>query len=140
MDQLTQFATNHWQLVLALAVILTITLINELVSQKKRGKELSTSAAIEMINHENAVVIDLRDADAFSAGHIIDAIHASADDLGEKQSEKYKTKPVILVCARGLQSATLAAKLRVKGFTKLRVLAGGMSAWQTAGLPLIKGK
>ncbi len=139
MDQLTQFATNHWQLVLALVVILTIILINELVSQKKRGKELSTSAAIEMINHENAVIFDLRDADAFRAGHIIDAIHASAEDMSEKRYEKHKTKPVILVCARGLQSAPLAAKLRVKGFTQLRVLAGGMAAWQTAGLPLIKG-
>ncbi len=140
MDQLTQFATNHWQLVLTLTVILTIILFNEFVSQKKRGKELSTSAAIEMINHENAVIFDLRDADAFRAGHIIDAIHASADDLGATRCEKYKTKPVILVCARGLQSATLAAKLRIKGFTQLSILAGGMTAWQTAGLPLIKGK
>lgn len=140
MEQLTQFTTNHWQLVLALVVILVTIFINELVSQKKRGNELSTSAAIEMINHENAVIIDLRDADAFRSGHIIDAIHAPSDDLGEKRMEKYKTKPIILVCARGLQSAALATKLRAKGFTQPMVLAGGITAWQTADLPLIKGK
>ena len=140
MDQLTQFATNHWQLSVALVVILVIIFINELVSQKKRGKELSTSAAVEMINHENAVIFDIRDADAFRAGHIIDAIHASADDFNQKRMDKYKTKPIILVCARGLQSASLAAKVREKGFVQAMVLSGGMAAWQTAALPLIKGK
>lgn len=140
MQQLTQFTTNHWQLVLALIVILIIIFINELISLKKRDKELSPSAAVEMINHENAVVFDLRDAEAFRAGHIIDAIHVSADELSEKRMEKYKTKPVILACARGLQSAALATKLRTRGFTQPMVLAGGITAWQTAGLPLIKGK
>jgi rhodanese-related sulfurtransferase len=54
--------------------------------------------------------------------------------------EKYKTKPVILVCARGLQSVVVATQLRSKGFTQPMILAGGITAWQAAGLPLVKGK
>ncbi len=140
MEQLTQFAANHWQLWLSLLIILILIFVNELISQKKRGKELSTTAAVEMMNHHNAVVIDLRDSDAFRAGHIIDAIRASADDFNQKKMDKYKNKPIILVCARGLQSSALAVKLRAQGFTQPMTLAGGMAAWQTNNLPVIKGK
>ena len=140
MQQLEQFITNHWGLWLALVAILSSIFINELISQKKRAKELSTAAAIDMINHENAIVIDLRDQETFRAGHIIDAIRASADDFNQPRMEKYKKKPLILVCAKGLQATTLATKLREQGFEQPMVLAGGVAAWQDAGLPLVKGK
>lgn len=140
MGQLGQFITNHWTLCLALVVILIAIFINEFLSQKNRAKELSPAAAVDMINHENAVVIDLRDPEAFRAGHIIGAICTPADDIGQKRMEKYKTKPLILVCPRGLQSATMATKLRTQGFTQPMVLAGGITAWQAANLPLVKGK
>lgn len=86
------------------------------------------------------MVIDLRDPETFRKGHIIDAIRANPEDFEEQRMEKYKAKPLILVCARGLQSAQLAAKLREKGFTQPLVLAGGIAAWQAAELPTIKGK
>ena len=140
MEQFVQFATNHWALNLALVVILALIFINEFLAQKNRAKELTTTAAIEMINHDNAVVIDLREAEPFRAGHIIDAIRASADDFNQQRMDKYKTKPLILVCARGLQSSALATKLKGKGFTQTMALAGGITAWQAANLPLVKSK
>ena len=76
MEHLGQFITNHWQLWLALVIILLLIFINELLTQKKRAKELSPADAVDMINHENAVVIDLRDAELYRAGHIINAIPA----------------------------------------------------------------
>jgi rhodanese-related sulfurtransferase len=140
MDQIGQFILNHWELWLALIVILLFIFINELLSQKKRAKELSPAAVVELINHSDAVVIDLRDQETFRGGHIIDAICASADDFHQNKMDKYKTKPLVLVCARGLQSSALATKLRTQGFTQPMVLSGGLTAWQTASLPLIKGK
>ena len=140
MGQIGQFITNHWTLWLALIIILLFIFINELISQKKRAKELSPAAAVDKINHENAVVIDIRDAESFRAGHIINAIQASPDDLSQKKMEKYKSKPVILVCAKGLQSPALATKLRTQGFEQPMVLAGGIAAWASANLPLVKGK
>ena len=140
MDQLTQFVTHHWQLWAALIVILIVIFITELLSHKKQGKALSTASVVDMINHENAVVIDLREAEAFRAGHIIDAVLASTEDFNQGRMDKYKSKPIVLVCAKGLQSSTLAAKLRTQGFTQPMMLAGGITAWQTEGLPLIKGK
>lgn len=135
-----QFINNHWQLWLALIVMLVVIFINELMSQKKRGKELTPAAAVALMNHDNAQVFDLRDAEAFRAGHIIDSIHASVDDFTQGRMDKYKAKPVVLVCARGMHSAALATKLRGQGFAQPMVLAGGMTAWQTASMPLVKGK
>ena len=140
MEQLGQFILNHWALWLALVVIFLLIFVSELFAQKKRAKTLSPAAAVEMINHEEAVVIDLRDPEIFRAGHIIDAICTPADDFSQKRMEKYKSKPLIIVCARGIQSAALATKLREQGFVTPMVLAGGIAAWQTASLPLVKGK
>ena len=140
MGQLAQFITNHWGLWLALIAILLFILVYELMSQKNRAKTLSPAETIDLMNHENAVVIDLRDQELFRAGHIIDAICASADDFTKPRMEKYKSKPVILVCARGLQSTALASKLKTQGYTNPLILAGGFAAWQAAGLPSVKAK
>lgn len=137
-QQLIQFATNHLALCSAFIGILILIAINELITYKRSPKMLSTAAVVEYINQEKAVIIDLRPDDAFNSGHIIGAIRASADDV--KRIEQYKTKPLILVCARGLQSNTFALKLRKLGFDNPMVLSGGMSAWQTASLPVVKGK
>ncbi len=140
MGQAGQFILNHWALCLAFVSILLLIFISELLTQRKQAKSLSPTAAIELINHEQAVVIDLRDPETFRAGHIIGAICVPSDDFNQKRMEKYKSKPLILVCARGLQSATMATKLREQGFTSPMTLAGGITAWQAASLPLVKGK
>ena len=140
MAQLEQFILNHGTLWLALVFILLLIFINELMAQRKQAKTLSPAAAVDLINHKDAVVIDLREPELFKAGHIIDAICVPTDDFSQKRMEKYKSKPLILVCTRGLQSAALATKLREQGFTEPMVLAGGITAWQTANLPLVKGK
>lgn len=140
MEQLGQFIVNHWPLWLTLVIILALIALNERLTQKKRAKELTPQAAVNLINHDDAIVFDLREAEAFRNGHIIDAIRVTASDFNEQRMDKYKTKPLILVCARGLQSGPLATQLKQKGFEQPMVLAGGISAWQTAALPLVKGK
>lgn len=138
MEHLAQFITNHWPLWGAFVLILIAILINELIAQKKRAKELSTVQAIERINNDNAVVFDLRDLDAFRSGHIINAIHATNDDFSTSKMDKYKAKPVILVCARGAQSSTLAALLKTREFSNVMVLSGGMMSWTADSLPVSK--
>lgn len=139
MDHLGQFIQNHWQLWLALITILVLIFINELVTQKKKAKELSPQATVDMINNDQAVVIDIRDKDSFKSGHIIDAINCTPEDFEQQKMNKYRNKPIILVCAKGLQSPAVAAKIRIEGFQPL-VLSGGIAAWQSADLPLVKGK
>lgn len=140
MHQFSQFVTNHWELWLALLVVLILILINEKHAQKNRAQEISPQKAIELINHDNAVVFDLRDLDNFQKGHILNAIRATQEDFEQERMKKYKTKTILLVCPRGAHSSELAAKLRDQGFSKPLSLAGGISAWQKAELPLTKGK
>jgi len=139
MEQLSQFIINHWQLWLALIVILLLTLINELMTKKKKAKELTPQAAVDMINNEGAQIIDLRDKENFKKGHIIDSINAHSDDFDQQKMNKYKNKNIILVCERGLQSPAVANKISALGYQPL-VLSGGIAAWVSADLPLVKGK
>jgi rhodanese-related sulfurtransferase len=140
MEQLGQFILNHLGLVSALIIILILIFINEFISQKKKAKELTPAGVVKLMNHDDAVVIDSRDAETFASGHIINAIRASGDEFTKERIKKYKQKPIVLVCARGLQSPALAIKLREQGFENVAVLSGGMNAWQTANLPTVKGK
>ena len=141
MGQLSQFITHHWELCLALLGILLVIAINEFYEQKKGAKALSPIATVHKINHDNAVIIDVRELEPYRAGHIIDSIRVSPDDVKQKHLDKYKKKPIILVCARGVQSAALATTLQKQGFAEpIMVLAGGIAAWQAASLPLVKGK
>jgi rhodanese-related sulfurtransferase len=140
MGQLSQFIMNHWGLWLALVLLLVLLFINERLTQKKRAKEVSPQTAVHLINHEQALVVDLRDSEAFRKGHIIDSVQACAEDFTQERMTQYKEKPLILVCARGLQSAPLATRLKQQGFKTPLVLAGGIAAWQNADLPLVKGK
>lgn len=139
MNQLSQFINNHWQLCLLFAIVLLLTLINEFISKKKKAKELSPQSAVDMINNQDTVVIDLRDKDAFKNGHIIDAINANAADFSQPKMDKYKDKNILLVCARGQQASAVAAKIKEQGFKPL-VLSGGIVSWQNASLPLVKNK
>lgn len=140
MEQFGQFVINHWGLWVLLISVLIIIFINERIVQKMRAKELSPQAAVALLNEDNAVVIDLRDKDAFRNGHIINAINTTKEDFEQNRMDKYKEKALILVCTRGTESTTLASKLRTDGFSQPMVLAGGITAWQSSDLPLVKGK
>lgn len=139
MEHLGQFIINHWPLWLLFIVVLFLTFLNELFTQRKKAKEISPQAAVDLINNENALVIDLRDTESFKKGHIIDSINAKSEDFGQQKMEKYKNKPIILVCARGLQTPAFANKIKTQGYQPL-VLSGGIEAWKNADLPLVKGK
>lgn len=138
LNQLQDFIVHHWELWLALFAVLSLLLINEYLTKKQGPQSLSTAAAIDAMNHQDAVVIDMRDAEAFKSGHVVGSKNLPGEAL--EKLEKYKTKPLLLVCARGLQSSALGVKLRKQGFTNVMMLAGGITAWKTADLPLTKGK
>lgn len=139
MQQFGQFVINHWELWLAFVVVFILFIINEIVSQKKKAKALSPNQVVELMNDDKAILIDIRDKEAFKNGHILNSIQANPEDFEQQKMTKYKDKSIILVCPRGIQSQSLAAKLREQGFDPL-VLGGGLEAWQSADLPLVKGK
>ena len=140
MEHISEFIINHWPLWVALVIILLVICVNEIMLQKKDAEQVSSATAVDLMNHEDAVVLDLRPLDTYRAGHIINAIHVAEADFDSQKMSKYKNKLILLVCTQGLQSQSLAKRLRVQGFTQPMVLAGGMTAWMSSGLPVVKGK
>jgi len=139
MDQIVEFAGTHLGLVVALVVILAL-LIHNLVSGGGGKDAVDPARATELINQENAVVLDVRPMADFGQGHIIGAINIPSNGFANqlKQLEKYKSRPIIVSCRSGAQSAQACATLRKAGFEKVHNLRGGVLAWQSANLPLTR--
>lgn len=140
MQQYTQFMINHWPYFIALLFVLLLLWLNERSVRKHRAYELSPKAAVQLMNHEEAKIVDLRDPEHYRQGHIIDAILGKIDDFDGNKMKTYQDKALILVCQKGISSQNAAKVIREKGFQKVFVLAGGMQAWQMAELPIVKGK
>jgi rhodanese-related sulfurtransferase len=134
-----EFVQNNWILI-AIACISGAMLLWPIVRRGAGGPSVGTLQATQMINREDALVIDLRDAAAFSKGHILGARNVPLGELARRtgELEKFKAKPVIVHCEHGNRSASAAATLRRQGFAKVHTLAGGYAAWQQAGLPVQK--
>ena len=92
-----QFLGEQWVLVAALAAVLTLLLLHE---TRKAGPALSINQAVQLVNAEGGVFLDVRDAAEYGRGHITDAMHIPAASLANRVSEleKFRDKPVIVVC------------------------------------------
>lgn len=109
----------------------------------KRGggsTALSPLEATQLINHRNAIVVDLRDDKEFAAGSLAAARNIPFDAVPTRASElvRFKARPVLIVCGAGQQSAKAIAQFKTHGFDEAYSLAGGIAAWKQAGLPLVQ--
>lgn len=139
MQDIIVFMQQHWALSLALIVVLILLILLEFIRQTRTGNGLSPQQVTRLINHENAVVVDVRSTDAFANGHIIDAISVPVSELEKsKKLEKFKTQPIVLVCASGNESQRAVATLSKNGY-KVYFLNGGLRAWREAEMPVVKG-
>ena len=138
MEQFLEFFGNHVMLFAAFSAIaggLIWTFIGSAAMTR-----VSPAAATRMINDEGALVLDVRGDGEFAAGHVVNAMNIPLSALGDRleKLEKFKSKPVLPICANGQQSATAAKTLRQKGFEQVFAVAGGIAAWRDANLPLTK--
>jgi len=103
---------------------------------------VSPKQATEMINREDAVVLDIRSMNDFQTGHIINAINIPGNALKNqlKQLAKHKQSPIIVACRSGAQSTAACKQLREANFEKVFNMQGGMLAWQNDDLPISKKK
>ena len=101
---------------------------------------LSQIKATQLINQDKAVVLDVRPASEFAQGHMPGAINVPLSELPIKvgQLTKYQSKSVIVVCGTGMQSRKARSQLKKIGFNDVYVLNGGITEWQSQGLPTTK--
>lgn len=102
------------------------------------GASVNTLQATQLMNRENALVLDVRDAASYGAGHILGARNLPLDDLDKRIGEldKFKSRPVIVVCEAGNSSTRAVRALKARGFAQVLNLSGGFRAWLQGGLPV----
>lgn len=139
MDQLIEFAGNHTLLVTAFLVILALTVWNLVANPGAKGS-VDAVGATQMINREDALVIDVRPMADYNKGHIVDAMNVPLNGLKNQlgQLEKHKQRPIIVNCRSGNQSQLACKQLREAGFEKVYNLRGGIMGWQAANLPVTR--
>ncbi|TRZ94516.1 MAG: rhodanese-like domain-containing protein [Rhodocyclaceae bacterium] len=101
-------------------------------------EHLTPTQATLLMNREDALVLDVRETGEWSSGHIPGARHITLAQLEKRLSEldKFKEKPIIVVCATGNRSSSACGQLKKHGFEKVYSLGGGVSSWIEATLPL----
>lgn len=139
MTELINFLWKHWLLSGGFGILLVLLLINEIRQQIVGRDQLDAQGTVRMINHNHAVLVDIRDPDSFAKAHIVGAINVPKEQFSEKVNllNKYKEKPIILLCATGSTAPFIIVQLKKMGFEQVYCLAGGILAWQTDNLPLI---
>lgn len=134
MQQLSEFALNHWLLVTAFCVVLGLLI----ASFATTAGGLAVPAAVLHINRNGALPVDVRPAADYAAGHLLDAQHvplAELDQAGERL-RKFKDRPLLVYCANGTQAAQAARALKRQGFADVQTLKGGIGAWRADNLPV----
>ena len=140
MQDILSFIPNHLALSSLFAAVLVILIILEFIKLQRGASRLSPARVVHLMNHNKAVVIDIRSPEAFLAGHIVGAISLPLTELSQKlkKIEKFKSQPVVIACATGADSHKAATLLNQQGF-QAQVLTGGMRAWRDAEMPIVKG-
>jgi rhodanese-related sulfurtransferase len=102
------------------------------------GASVNTLQATQLMNRENALVLDVREPAAYAAGHILGAKNLPLAELDKRvgELEKHKSKPVIVACDNGASATRAVGQLKARGFTNVVNLAGGFRAWLQGGLPV----
>lgn len=141
MNRFIEYTANHPFLVAAAAILAVLAIVIE-IRHRARGSSVITPAEAVQLANGGALVVDVREAKDYEAGHIIDARHIPAAEVGaraESLKKKYKEKPVIVYCESGFASAAAARAFRALGFSKVVTLRGGLQNWRQENLPLVKG-
>ena len=141
MDRFLEFAGNHTLLVLALLAGFFLVIFSELRRKAGEVTSLTAANAVRLIN-DDAAVLDLRSAESFARGHIVNARNVPFDEL-EGRLDKLaglKSKPVIAVCDAGVTSNKVLDTLKKAGFESVYSLKGGMTGWSQDGLPIVSSK
>lgn len=140
MENLPEFIANHlWQVCLFVA-ILALLLWNILGSSMSGLAEVGPVEVTRLLNHEKALLLDLRTNADFSAGHILSARNIPAAELEDRKKElqKFRKNPIIFCCGRNSDGVKAGRILKLVGFEKIYSLKGGLEAWRNANLPVTR--
>jgi len=131
------FLIDYWYFSLPLFLFIFLFAYSEM---NKGGKKIEPNELTTLINRENAILVDLRSKEDYDAGHIMSALNYPHQDFENQMHEldRYKERPIILVCDMGRNSANIGEKLKKADFKNTFRLNGGMMTWTQENLPVVQ--
>ena len=132
------FIVNNWMLI-SIALVSGGLLLWPVI-QGAAIAGLAPAGAVQLINREKAVLVDVCETSEFASGHIVGAKNIPLGELEAKlgAAVKIKTLPLILVCQTGARSGRAVAIAKKLGYDQAQSLGGGLTAWKAANLPVEK--
>ena len=133
-----KFIVDNWLLIL-IALSSGAMLAWPMVRGANAGS-LSAQGAVQLINRQRAVVVDVREPEEFAAGHVTGAKNVPLAQLEQKLpvAVKNKSLPLLLVCATGARANRAVATAKKLGYEQAQAVAGGLKSWKDANLPVEK--
>ncbi len=137
-NQLFDFIGNH---VLLTSVWFAIGLLLLVSIKKGATAAVSSQQLVNLINRQEALVVDIRNHNEFSKSHIAGSKNIQLSKLAKQVTtlENWKSKPIIVVCNSGVQANGACSQLKKNGFEQVFKLKGGIQSWLADSLPLTKG-
>lgn len=131
-----EFLAEQWVLAAALVTVVIMLFVHE---SRKSGPSLTPQQAINLVNGKDGIFVDLRDASEFGKSHIVGAVNIPSAKLAERMAEleKYKSKPIVLVCKMGQHSGAAGKQLKAAGYEEVYKMTGGMMEWGNLQLPTV---
>ena len=140
MQEYIDFARDNFLIVAGFFAVLGFIIKMEISRLTQKYKQVGVNEAVLLLNNDNALVLDVREDKELQGGIIKGARHISLSQLPEKISELEKSKqsPVLVYCRSGSRSGHACQLLTKAGFEDVSNLAGGIMAWESANLPVVK--
>lgn len=137
MERLFEFVANHYILV---SIFVALLLALFVLESRRGGKKVSAQQAVNMINRDEAIVVDIRDRKEFNEGRITGSLHIPLNAIKDRAGElkKHQDKTVIVVDKMGQHSAMAVKQLNAEGYENVVRLSGGIGDWKASNLPLVK--
>lgn len=134
------FVQENWLLILVFVFSGAMLAWQFVAPRFSAVKSVNTVQATQLINRQNALLLDVREPKEFEGGRLPAALHIPLSQLAGRAAElaKYATRPVIAYCESGRRSRMAGGTLSKAGFKEVYSLEGGLAAWKKDGLPVEK--
>lgn len=142
MEQLLEFITDNWMLVLAFMLILGYWVGAEIYHFSSGVKTITPETATQLYNRDNALFVDIRNNAEYRKSHLPGAFHMPSTEVDQllDKLRRHQSQPLIVYDANGLQANKTARRLRKAGFETVYQLKTGLTGWESAGYPMERGK
>jgi rhodanese-related sulfurtransferase len=133
-----KFIVDNWLLILI--ALSSGGLLAWPMLRSANGGSLSAQGAVQLINRQRAVVVDVREPEEFATGHVTGARNVPLAQLEQKlpATVKNKSLPLLLICATGARAQRAVATAKKLGYEQAQAVAGGLKSWKDANLPVEK--